>query len=170
VSPPAGARRVFRFGSGALSMTASVLFVCWATSSLATAGGRAAARTNARAHLFIDSAGTGNWHVGKSRTEGPLLSLSGTRGHSGSESTPGEREDFYRFDHIVALDSQNLSDLRALRRRCDGGTLDFCSTMWRERRPSPSQTPIMARRRISTLLGGCLHGGRGSARRIASRE
>lgn len=66
--------------------------------------------------LPIDSAGTGDWHLGHppdpraqatARTNGIDISHYRAR-----QVTP---EDFRRFGHIVALDAQNLADLEALR-------------------------------------------------------
>lgn len=65
--------------------------------------------------IFVDSAGTGNWHVG----EGP---------HHGTEeilrknqiSTDGliarqiAREDLEEFDYIIAMDSSNINNIKKL--------------------------------------------------------
>lgn len=63
-----------------------------------------------------DSAGTGDWNVG--RAPDPR-SRAEARRHGYSIDHQRARqvgpEDFYRFDHIVALDWQNLADLRAMR-------------------------------------------------------
>src|SRR3546814_2116 len=62
------------------------------------------------------SAGTGDWHIGhppdaralaKAKAEGIDIAHYRAR-----QVTP---DDFHRFSHIVALDTQNLSDLEALR-------------------------------------------------------
>ena len=63
----------------------------------------------------VDSAGTGSWHVGDppdrraqavARRHG--TDISAYRGRQVS------REDFYRFTHVIALDRDNLDQLRAL--------------------------------------------------------
>ncbi|MDP3816271.1 low molecular weight protein-tyrosine-phosphatase [Pseudomonas sp.] len=66
--------------------------------------------------IEVDSAGTGDWHVGKapdSRTRQAALQrgydLSALRGRQ------VEAADFQRFDLILAMDSNNLSNLQRLR-------------------------------------------------------
>jgi protein-tyrosine phosphatase len=71
-----------------------------------------------RAHLHgaeIDSAGTGGWHVGDP-PYGPAIAAAARRGHdlSPQRARQVETEDFHRFDLILAMDRQNLADLRAL--------------------------------------------------------
>ena len=63
----------------------------------------------------VDSAGTGAWHVG----EGPdrrSVEVAARHGVSldGQKARRVTTEDFERFDHIVAMDSENRSDLLAL--------------------------------------------------------
>lgn len=95
----------------------AILFVCLGNicrSPLAEAAFRdAAERSGLRAKA--DSAGTGDWHVGSPpdpRAQAEALrhgiDISAYRGRQVS------REDFYRFDHILALDDKNLASLRAL--------------------------------------------------------
>ena len=98
-------------------MTASVLFVCLGNicrSPLAEAAFRREAE-RLGISVMIDSEGTGDWHVGNppdpravaaARRNG--VDISGLRGRQVRES------DFYEFDQIVALDLQNLADLKAL--------------------------------------------------------
>jgi protein-tyrosine phosphatase len=98
-------------------MTVKVLFVCLGNicrSPLAEAAFRAeAARIGLDAEA--DSAGTGNWHRGEppdrraiaaARRNG--VDISGLRAR---QVRPG---DFEHFDHIVALDDDNLADLRTI--------------------------------------------------------
>lgn len=99
-------------------MTASVLFVCLGNicrSPLAEAALRAEA---ARAGLAVevDSAGTGDWHVGSppdQRAQAVALKhgidISAYRGRQVTA------DDFRRFDHVFALDAENLSNLRRIR-------------------------------------------------------
>ena len=63
-----------------------------------------------------DSAGTGDWHVG--RAPDPRSRAEARRhGHSIDHQRARQvtADDFTRFDHIVALDWKNLADLRAMR-------------------------------------------------------
>jgi protein-tyrosine phosphatase len=64
----------------------------------------------------VDSAGTGDWHVGKapdSRTRQAAL----RRGYdlSAQRARQVEVTDFQRFDLILAMDQSNLRNLQALR-------------------------------------------------------
>ena len=99
-------------------MTVSVLFVCLGNicrSPLAEAAFRAeAARIGLDA--AVDSAGTGDWHLGLA----PDVRAQAVAKRNGVDiSTYKARqvnaEDFRRFDHIIALDAQNLTDLEAMR-------------------------------------------------------
>lgn len=99
-------------------MSASVLFVCLGNicrSPLAEAALRAEA-DKAGLVLEVDSAGTGDWHVGSppdKRAQAVALrhgiDISGYRGR---QVTVG---DFLRFTHVFALDSENLKSLRGIR-------------------------------------------------------
>ena len=98
-------------------MTPSVLFVCLGNicrSPLAEAAFREEAR-RLKLDVVVDSAGTGGWHVGEppdpraqavARRNG--VNISSLRGR---QVKPG---DFRRFTHIVALDEDNLANLRRL--------------------------------------------------------
>jgi Protein-tyrosine-phosphatase len=99
-------------------MSVSVLFVCLGNicrSPLAEAALRAEAE---RANLLIqvDSAGTGDWHVDcppDKRAQAVALRNGTDISHyRGRQVTP---EDFHRFDHIFALDTENLKNLRRIR-------------------------------------------------------
>jgi len=99
-------------------MAISILFVCLGNicrSPLAEAAFRAAA---ARLGLDaeVDSAGTGGWHAG----EPPDRRAIAAAGRNGVDiahlrARKVTREDFERFDHIVALDEENLASLAAIR-------------------------------------------------------
>lgn len=95
----------------------SLLFVCLGNicrSPLAEAAFVAAA---ARAGLaaVADSAGTGGWHAGDPPDQ---RSQAVARRHgvdiSGRRARQVRAADFRAFDHILALDPQNLRDLRAI--------------------------------------------------------
>ena len=95
----------------------SVLFVCLGNicrSPLAEAALRDEARRR-RLDLIVDSAGTGDWHAG----EPPDPRAQAAAARNGVDiSTLRARQvtkgDFRRFTHIVALDEQNLADLKRL--------------------------------------------------------
>lgn len=63
----------------------------------------------------IDSAGTGNWHVGNPPDR---RAIAMARKHgvdiSGLRARQIVRGDFERFDHVIGLDRANLGDLRQL--------------------------------------------------------
>lgn len=66
-------------------------------------------------NFVIDSAGTGNWHVGKPPHRGTqeilqkhAIDFSGIRARQISE------EDLRTFDYIIAMDVENLGNLRRL--------------------------------------------------------
>ena len=96
----------------------SVLFVCLGNicrSPLAEAAFRAEA-TRLGLAIDIDSAGTGDWHAGEppDRRAQAVARRHGTD-ISRLRARQVTRRDFYRFSHIVALDSENLSALATLR-------------------------------------------------------
>lgn len=72
-------------------------------------------------HYRVDSAGTGGWHAG----EGPDARSVAVARKNGVALTGRARQigsvDFEDFDHILAMDRQNLLDLRALTRGASGG-------------------------------------------------
>jgi protein-tyrosine phosphatase len=95
----------------------AILFVCLGNicrSPLAEAAFRAEA-DRAGLAVTVDSAGTGNWHVG--RPPDPRAQAT-ARGHGIDIASYRARQvtvqDFTRFTHICALDPNNLADLRRL--------------------------------------------------------
>ena len=99
-------------------MATSLLFVCLGNicrSPLAEAAFRDAAE-RAALDVHVDSAGTGEWHVGhppdprsQEVAERHGIDISGYAGRQLSV------EDFDRFTHIFAMDHQNLRNIEALR-------------------------------------------------------
>jgi protein-tyrosine phosphatase len=96
----------------------SVLFVCLGNicrSPLAEAALRAEAE-KAGLDLTVDSAGTGDWHIGSPpdrRTQAVALRHGiDIGGYAGRQV---RAEDFRRFTHIFALDADNLKNLRRIR-------------------------------------------------------
>lgn len=64
----------------------------------------------------LDSAGTGDWHLGDA-PYGPMQAAALVRGLdlSGLRARQVALSDFDRFDLILAMDAQNLADLERLR-------------------------------------------------------
>jgi protein-tyrosine phosphatase len=96
----------------------SVLFVCLGNicrSPLAEAAFRQEAQRAGLA-VTVDSAGTGNWHVGSAPDPRAIAQASGSGVDiSAYRARQVNRADFTRFTHIYALDANNLADLRKLR-------------------------------------------------------
>src|SRR6516162_9535135 len=95
----------------------AVLFVCLGNICRSPLAEAAFRREAARAGIEadVDSAGTGDWHVGsppdrraqaEARRHG--LDISAYRARQVSA------EDFRRYTHILALDARNLDDLAAI--------------------------------------------------------
>lgn len=97
----------------------SVLFVCLGNICRSpTAHGVFRAhveRAGLAAEIEIDSAGTAAYHVGNAPDQ-RSASTALLRGYDLSDlrARQAERVDFNRFDYILAMDKQNLSDLRAI--------------------------------------------------------
>ncbi|WP_114952546.1 low molecular weight protein-tyrosine-phosphatase [Sphingosinicella terrae] len=99
-------------------MTIAILFVCLGNicrSPLAEAALRAEAERRGL-DIEVDSAGTGDWHVGHP-PDPRARAVAGRNGvdisHLRARQVTGE--DFHRFDHIVALDRENFAGLEAMR-------------------------------------------------------
>lgn len=67
--------------------------------------------------VVVDSAGTGDWHVGDTMDPDARKALAG-RGHDGSAHRARQFEPSWlsRYDLILAMDSRNLADLRRMAR------------------------------------------------------
>lgn len=104
----------------------SVLFVCLGNicrSPSAEGVFRQAVRSaGLAAHIHIDSCGTGDWHVGKA-PDARAQDKARQRGIdiSGLRARQFDANDLQRFDFILVMDRQNLSDIRDIWRR-NGGT------------------------------------------------
>lgn len=98
-------------------MTYSVLFVCLGNicrSPLAEGALRVEA-ARLKLDLIVDSAGTGNWHAGEP-PDARAVGVAARHGVdiSGLRARQVRRADFHRFTHVIALDHDNLADLRRL--------------------------------------------------------
>lgn len=93
-----------------------VLFVCLGNicrSPMAEGAFRAAAEARGLS-LLVDSAGTASYHLG----QGPdARAITVARNHgvdiADQAARQIERDDFYRFTHIIAMDRANLEGLRS---------------------------------------------------------
>jgi protein-tyrosine phosphatase len=101
---------------------ASVLFVCMGNICRSpTAEGvfrEVAGRSGLGEVLHVDSAGTGDWHVGAA-PDRRAIAAARRRGYdlSALRARQVEPADFARFGWILAMDRQNLRALEALRPR-----------------------------------------------------
>jgi protein-tyrosine phosphatase len=66
--------------------------------------------------VTIDSCGTADWHRGKP-PYGPSIEAAAARGYDLTtlRARPLTRDDFARFDLILAMDAANLRDIEAMR-------------------------------------------------------
>lgn len=99
-------------------MTKSVLFVCLGNicrSPLAEAAFREETE-RLGIEVEIDSAGTGDWHVGHP-PDRRAIEVARRNGVDIAHLRARQVEagDFLKFDHIVALDEQNLANLQRMR-------------------------------------------------------
>lgn len=99
-------------------MIRSVLFVCLGNICRSpTAEGVLRHMTRAAGlDLHIDSAGTGNWHVGNA-PYGPAICAARTRGYDISDQRARQAvaADFTRFDLILGMDAANIAAMHTLR-------------------------------------------------------
>lgn len=99
-------------------MRAKILFVCLGNicrSPTAEAVFRARALAAGKT-VLVDSAGTASWHVGQPPDD-RACATAASRGYdmSALRARQVEHEDFLLCDHILAMDSNNLHDLQAMR-------------------------------------------------------
>ena len=98
-------------------MATSLLFVCLGNicrSPLAEAAFRAEAE-RLGLDVAVDSAGTGDWHVGEPPDRRAIAVAARNRVDiSGLRARQVRPADFERFDHVVALDRENLANLRRM--------------------------------------------------------
>lgn len=97
-------------------MTQRILFVCLGNicrSPTAEAVTRAKAAERG-VLLELDSAGTGDWHIGKP-PYGPMQAAARARGYDLStlRARQVSRADFDAFDRIIVMDGDNASELAA---------------------------------------------------------
>jgi len=121
-----------------------VLFVCLGNicrSPMAEGAFRAAARQR-ELSFHVDSAGTASYHVG-SQPDPRAIAVANLKGIdiTGQLARQIERDDFYRFSHIIAMDRANLEGLRARAPRDVTATLAMLMDAVDGRRGEPVADP-----------------------------
>jgi len=101
---------------GGIDQKTSVLFVCLGNicrSPMAEGAFRVAAEARGLS-VVVDSTGTASYHLGQ---EPDARAITVARQHgidiAGQAARQIERDDFYRFTHIIAMDRANLEGLRS---------------------------------------------------------
>ncbi|MBJ8104783.1 MULTISPECIES: low molecular weight protein-tyrosine-phosphatase [Bacillus cereus group] len=65
--------------------------------------------------IVIDSAGTGDWHIGHPPHKGTQKILKENEvAFEGIKARQVEKEDLTKFDYIIAMDNKNIADLKSL--------------------------------------------------------
>lgn len=111
----------------------SVLFVCLGNicrSPTAEGVFRAMCqKTGAEKYIDVDSAGTAGWHIGTS-PDARSVAAAKQRGYDLSflKARQVSSEDFQRFDYVLAMDANNLTDLKKICPSNYTGTLDLFLT------------------------------------------
>lgn len=97
-------------------MTRKIVFVCLGNICRSPAAEVIVAHKAAGLGLTLDSAGTGDWHVGDP-PYGPMQEAAAARGidMSGLRARQFQAGDFDRFDLIIVMDAQNRRDVERLR-------------------------------------------------------
>ena len=99
---------------------AKVLFVCLGNICRSpTADGifrNLVAQANLDHKILVDSAGTGDWHIGKA-PDARTVAAARNRGYDLSvlRARQVNKNDFAEFDYVLAMDNSNLKDLQRMR-------------------------------------------------------
>jgi protein-tyrosine phosphatase len=116
-----------------------------------------AARAGLDKYIHVDSAGTGNWHVGHP-PDRRAIAHAARRGYDLAplRARQVSREDFRRFGWILAMDESNLRDLQGLQPAEFGGhlglMLDFAPTLGLRDVPDPYYGGVDGFERVLDLL------------------
>jgi protein-tyrosine phosphatase len=155
-------------------MSSSVLFVCLGNICRSPLAEAALRREAERLDLDVrvDSAGTGDWHVGRPPDERAVavarkngIDIAHLRAR---QVTP---EDFRRFDHIVALDAQNLANLRRIRPSDASAELSLLLDHVDGRPGQPVADPYYGEAdHFDVTWADVTAGAEGLARKLAARE
>jgi len=157
-------------------MTNRVLFVCLGNICRSpTAEGvlrGIAAREFAGVPLYVDSAGTADYHVGEP-PDRRTVAAARRRGYdlASLRARRIARSDFESFDYILAMDRANLGELESL----GGGTskvhvglfMEFAPELALDEVPDPYYGGIEDFERVLDL---CESGARGLLRKLAARK
>ena len=127
-------------------MTVKVLFVCLGNICRSpTAHGvfqKLVTDAGLQEQIQIDSAGTGDWHIGRGPDERTQRAAQ-SRGYdlSSLRARQVTSADFGDFDYVLAMDKSNLKDLRAMagdKTNCHVSLfLDFAESSWQREVPDP---------------------------------
>lgn len=106
-------------------MKQKVLFVCLGNicrSPMAEAVMRHFVEQEGLSHLIeVDSAGTGDWHIGKPPHEGTRKLLDEkVISYAGMKARQVRAEDLYDFTYIVCMDNQNFKDVQRVFKQAAG--------------------------------------------------
>lgn len=107
-----------------------VLFVCLGNicrSPMAEALFRDAVnREGLEGKIFVDSAGTGNWHIGQAPHQGTreVLEKNGI-GAEGLKARQIKPEDLENFQYIIAMDADNKRDIQQLKTEFPNAKVDI---------------------------------------------
>ena len=140
-----------------MKSSVSVLMVCLGNicrSPLAETALRIIADRNGL-DIRIDSAGTGHWHIGHppdARAREVAGKLGGVE-IGNLRARQVQMDDFYKFDHIIAMDDENLRYLNAMKSEDATAKLSLCSTICRDMRGSLLLTLIMGMTAHSKSVG-----------------
>ncbi|WNF37893.1 low molecular weight protein-tyrosine-phosphatase [Bacillaceae bacterium IKA-2] len=74
--------------------------------------------------IYIDSAGTGDWHIGNRPHQGTLKILQENKIDSSNIlARTVVKDDFNNFDYIIAMDTQNVKNLTKLKENNSRGEI-----------------------------------------------
>lgn len=172
---PAGKMPDRRTIAPPIAMTARILFVCLGNICRSpTAEGvlrGIAAREYPGLPLFVDSAGTANYHVGEP-PDRRTVAAARRRGFdlASLRARQVSRADLEKFDYVLAMDRANLAELARLspeRARAHVGLfLDFAPRCGAAEVPDPYYSGVEEFERVLDL---CEEGARGLLQRISDQ-
>ena len=94
--------------------------------------------------FFIDSAGTGSWHVGKKADSRMRLAAKDRGVHITSKARQIEKNDFQKFNYILTMDDSNYKNVMSLKNRetySDSCTVrkiqEFANSFYEKEVPDP---------------------------------